>query len=185
MAIELEYKYILKNNPSFEKDIILFLDRHMISHYINHIKQYYLKGGGRVRSSTIIYEHKIYSQVHEFTYKDFIGVGEGNIEFNQYITEDEFNQCLAVSNTSLDKSRYIINVDGYKWEIDIFKDEGLSYFNLMEVEVSHGEDPSIDNLPSIIKDNIILKTLDDYRFTSKKLADKEYAKNLYIELESK
>lgn len=50
----------------------------------------------------------------------------------------------------------------------------------MEVEVSSNVvDPVLTNLPKIILDNIIIKTLDDERFSSKSLADVNYATQLY------
>lgn len=176
MSIEIEFKYVIKNVRSFEEHVLQVIKN--IPHTVKHIQQHYLNSGGRVRSVEVDSKKSF-----EFNYKDFLGEGKGNIEFDMPITEEEYIQCLDVSCLNLTKTRIVIPNDKHNFEIDIFKKDNVPYFILMEVEVKTLCDTiSLEILPDIVKDNIIVKTLDDSRFSSKSLANKDYAKELYEKL---
>lgn len=177
MPVELEYKFILAEDPNYEARLIKYLSDNKIPYNIHEMEQCYLKGGGRVRA---LRTNNTNNMTYEFCYKEPIKKGEGNIEFELPISEKDFILSKKVSDVILTKNRYKIVLDNFVWEVDIFLNKGESYFNLVEVEFTkEGIEPSTNNLPSIIKNNIILKTLDDDRFTSKKLANVKYAKKLY------
>ena len=180
MPIELEYKYILSEDPDYENRLKKFLIENKFVYNVRHIEQHYLAGGGRIRSSRSNNED---IATNYFCYKEPLKKGDGNIEFDMIISSDDFYLCVKNAEVSLIKNRYEIFSDNHKWEIDIFLHNEKSYFNLMEVEVKNkDDDPSTISLPSIVRNNIILKTLDDDRFTSKKLACRKHAKKLYKQL---
>lgn len=177
MPVELEYKFILSEDSDYEDRLLKHFSDNKIPYNVHKIEQCYMTGGGRVRSSCI---NNAEEAQYMFCYKEPLKEGNGNIEFETEISEKDYELSKKHSSIILTKNRYKLYRDEFVWEVDIFLDKGKSYFNMMEVEyLKDGEEPHTTNLPSIIRNNIILKTLDDDRFTSKKLANVKYATKLY------
>lgn len=171
MAIEIEYKYVIKKDDNFADNLI----KNTLGSFCK-IKQIYLSAGARFRSL----EYGDGRIKYEFTYKEKIDVG--HLEINSMVTKDDFDIALGVSVGGLKKDRFVLYTKNHKWEIDFFKDYNTEevYFILMECEVENKSViPNLDELPAFIKEAIIKKvTLDDSAFSSYKLGNPEYAINL-------
>lgn len=109
-------------------------------------------------------------------------------EVEMLLEEADFNVYWKNTEHALNKLRYIYYHDiwsiRYKWEIDVFKDSNdESYFWMAEIELPEGDLDPIE-IPPIVRDHLIYKVpLTDGRFSSIKLSDIGYAKELLRRIE--
>ena len=99
------------------------------------------------------------------------------IEIETDIDERDYYDLLKLSDSVLQKTRYVIPVGVLKWEIDFFYDSKRSnlYFVMAEVELPEGilNPPSI---PDFISDHLLFEVpSDNTKFSSRKLQNIEYA----------
>lgn len=114
----------------------------------------------------------------ELTFKQ--KVGNRVIEIEKDIDHRDFNDLWEVSINKLEKIRYNIAHEENYWEVDAFKDHNHeTYIIVAEHEMPEGK-LYPESIPAIINDNLLYAVpLDDYRFSSKKLANLKYSKKLY------
>lgn len=134
------------------------------------IMQGYDKNGARVRNQDGIYT---------FNYK--MKAGDYIEEFEMKISKEEFDRCYSTFSNTLEKTRYTIKDDfSNTWDIDFFKSDNEIYFVMAECEMS---DPTTD-YPTVMLpfvENNLLYTVpraDSRKFSSRKLTDVNYAKNI-------
>lgn len=98
------------------------------------------------------------------------------IEIEKNINKRDFNDLWNIALNKLEKIRYILQNKKEKWELDFFKDyNGLTYMAVAEIEMPENK-KGPDELPEIIKKNLIYKVpLTDNRFSNKLLGDAKYA----------
>lgn len=115
---------------------------------------------------------------HIFSYKRPVdGV---MVEIEREIDALDFERLWKLRREALEKVRYSIPAGDCQWDIDFFKEAGRTYFALAEVEMPEGrEDPPPP--PAILVPYVeFLVERGDERFSSKKLADPNYARRLGI-----
>ena len=115
---------------------------------------------------------------HIFSYKRPVdGV---MVEIEREIDTLDFERLWKLRRESLEKVRFSIPAGDCQWDIDFFKDAGRTYFALAEVEMPEGrEEPPAP--PAILAPHIeFLVERGDERFSSKKLADPAYARQLGV-----
>lgn len=168
--IENELKYVL--------DLSVFSNMHRYPHIFKNFRlltQGYHKSGGRFREE--VSEDGI--GFRTFNYK--VPLPDGQLEeFEQEISKDSFDRCIALCDNKLIKTRYTTSLnDLYLWDIDFFQTEiGDVYFIMAECEMP----------PSVKKPEYMLSIVEDYciyevprfnsEFTSKSLADRAYAESM-------
>jgi hypothetical protein len=107
------------------------------------------------------------------TYKKNVGLRI--VEVETPIEERDFQDLWEVSKERLIKSRYDLN----GWEYDFFLKSMKPYFLLVEHEMPEGQ-VAPDTLPELVQKHLIFEVpLGDIRFSSRKLSDPAYAKDLY------
>jgi CYTH domain-containing protein len=170
MPVENENKYVLTMSPKFEKKI-----RKMTKRWY-YIEQSYLV---RSKGSTVrlrMERNRKDKICYILTVKQ--KVDEKIIEVEKKINSKDYLELSKAAEGWLTKIRYVI--DG--WEIDFFKSGDETYFVMAEIEMPDGMvEPEF--VPDFIQDNLIYQVpREDFRFSSKKLSDIEYAKNLFEEV---
>lgn len=178
MPTEHEYKYAISMNllkQHSEEQL-----RVMCSNLI-HIQQGYLafsKGMScRVRCSTEWGKDKWY-----LTFKQ--KVSKRTIEIEKKLDERDGGDLWSVAVGKLKKDRLIFPHDSIKWELDLFKSDSEIYFIMVEVELKEGEVRPKTVLP-LLKNFVLFEVPQcDDRFSSKRLADVNFSKQLYNELTS-
>ena len=171
MPTENERKYILLNEPSVIHSIAKKAQK------ILAIEQAWLHNGKgwnlRIRKTfgPHFSEPKFY-----LTYKQ--NTDKRLIEIETEIEERDYYDLLKLSsNTTLQKTRYVIPVGVLKWEIDLFYDKKrtIPYFVMAEVELPEGtKTPKI--IPNFVLDNLVLEVpIGNNQYSSRKLQDIEYA----------
>lgn len=100
-------------------------------------------------------------------------VGKKVIEIETKISEKDYKILSGEASGWVEKTRYVVG----DWEVDFFKKIN-TYFVMAEIELDEDvEEP--EYLPHFIEENMIYKVpRDDYRFSSKKLSNIEYAKKI-------
>jgi len=164
MPIENELKYVLKLD--LPENSFLYDSKSIL-------KQYYLYNNVRLRHSNL---DNSYIFCFKQPYKD------NYLEIETKIDKSDFDILSSTASVSLSKIRYTINYGNLKWEIDFFKKKNETYFVMAEHEMPEEQDtPKF--IPDLITANQIFAVpKDDKRFSSKKLADVYYARNLYKSL---
>lgn len=172
MPTENELKYVLDINS--EKAIT----RVAKSSY--HIKQGYLfsKSGTtlRIRKSTFSSKKK---EKEKFVLCFKQNTGERLLEIEKTINKRDFDDLWNLAKNKLEKIRYEISVRGELWEVDYFRDGIETYFAMAEHEMPEGVlEPSF--IPEIIEKYLLFSVQrDDDRFTSRKISNIKYAKELF------
>ncbi len=178
MPTEHEFKYVLSHEIAKDLDHPTLLK--MAREY-QHIKQGYLafsKGmTTRIRGIQDGEKHKWY-----LTFKQ--KVGDRVIEIEKKLDERDGKDLWSVCVGKLKKDRYVIDHKGITWELDFFKKGHHLYFVLAEVELPEGSSrPKF--VPDFFKDYVLYEVpLTDDRFSNKRLAEVEFATQLYQELTS-
>lgn len=112
-----------------------------------------------------------------FTFKHDI---EGEVvEIQKKIDDVDYFMLSKIATNFVKKIRYEIGM----WEVDFFKDtEGETYFAMAEIELPRSvKEPSVT--PDFITENLLYKVeRHDFRFSSKKLSNIEYAKKILEDL---
>lgn len=139
-----------------------------------HILQGYDKKGARVRK-----------QNGKCTFNYKWRNGDMIEEFEMKISEEEFNRCFVNCVETLEKARYTTkDKQGNTWDIDFFYSGGNRYFAMAECELKdpHAENPS--TILPFIKECCIYEVphKDSSLFSSRKLSDVEYAKQMLKEI---
>ncbi len=162
--IEIEHKFLLRQLPDIKWDDILMVD------------QYYQKNPKNYWDRFRKLESKINKKIHyQHTIKKTIAKGV-NQEIETLLLKEQFEKnvasCYSQENNKqakyLSKIRHIFYVEnGLKWEIDVFLNQnGLI---IAELEI-----PTIDykiELPSFIKDNLIMEVTEFKQFSNRSLAN--------------
>lgn len=172
MPTENEVKYILSMSPSIIADLYQAADS------INYITQCYIYDD---ISSNVRVRHTRINDIDSFTLTYKNNRHGRVIEAESIITKDDFTALKSESIATLSKTRLILNaLDGFKWEVDLFYDTDTNsvYFILAEIEMPEGmtEPPHI---PPIIQKYMLHAAGYDKGFSSHKLSNKQYAKDLY------
>jgi CYTH domain-containing protein len=104
------------------------------------------------------------------------------IEIQKKISRRDFEDLWSVSMGKLEKVRYNLVYGSAIWEVDFFKDDSETYFALAEIEMPESQ-LKPDFIPGIITSNLIYEVArSDDRFASKRLADVNYARKLYLKI---
>lgn len=167
--IENEAKYILKQSDGLENKI------RRLSH-----EQYFINQGYLVRSKGMTVRIRKQRKADKVKYVMAVKtrVGERVIEIEKNISEIDYKYLSEQASGWVEKIRYVIG----QWEIDFFKSGKETYFVMAEVELPDGvKYPS--KVPDFVMDCLLYTVpREDCRFSSKKLSDVEYAKQLLKEL---
>lgn len=173
---EHEFKYVISMDIlAHHKETEL----RTMCHNLIHIKQGYLafsKGmSSRVRCSTEWGKDKWF-----LTFKQ--KVTKRTIEIEKKLDERDGNDLWAVAVGKLKKDRLIFPHDGIKWELDLFKFDNEIYFIMAEIELDENSHRPKHILP-LLKPYVLYEVpLTDDRFSSKRLGDVNYSKQLYNQL---
>lgn len=115
---------------------------------------------------------------HIFSYKRPVdGV---MVEIETPIDALDFERLWKLRREALEKVRYSIRAGDCVWDIDFFKEAGRTYFALAEVEMPESRVEPPPPPPILAPYVEFLVERGDERFSSKKLADPEYARGLAI-----
>lgn len=173
MPTENERKFILKIKSESE-----------ISSYAKEkrlINQAYLafSKGISVRLRETIYSHS--EPRLEICFKQ--NVKNRVIEIEKKIDKRDFSDLWETSVNRLEKIRYIVEDKKKIWEVDYFKEHHQqTYFAMAEYEMPENQ-LTPEFIPDIIKEYLLYEVpMFDDRFSSKRIADVKYSKELYSEL---
>lgn len=177
MPTENELKYVLTNEPMVLQQIA------KIAKKILSIEQAYIQSGSgwnfRIRKTFGVH----YSEpIYHATYKHKIN---GRVvELQLMIDERDYFDLLSVASNILYKTRYVIPIGAFNWEVDFFYDykHTAPYFVLAEIELPEKitKPPFI---PSFIQENLLFAVpIDNNEYSSKKLSSIKYALKKYGEL---
>jgi len=176
MPTEFEFKYVV--SPDF---LGRYTDDNLraLCDEVSHIKQGYLafsRGMScRVRCST---EHGKDRWTLTFKQK----VAKRTIEVEKKLDVRDGGDLWAVAVGKLTKDRHVFHHGGVNWELDLFRSDSETYFVMAEVELSENS-PRPDSVLPIIRPYLLYEVpLGDDRFSSKRLGDVKYARQLYAEL---
>jgi len=177
MPVENERKFVLY--PTIEEELV-----NVPAH--QRITQGYLKAATegvvvRLRKAKHYENNEKTDLKRIFTFKsrnpDFTST-----EIETEISKKDFDSIWPKTTRQLTKTRYKLPSGNLWWEIDVFLGFNGSYFWMAEIELPEKQDwPDI--VPEYIKNHLLFKVpLTDSRFSSKKLCDESYAKNLFKQL---
>ena len=158
MGLEIERRILLKKLPYLEYD------------EIHEINQYYGPTGRLRRVEIFDPKKNSDSGIVKYirTVKTLISDGV-NEEDEEELSKKQFYLEVKNCEKHISKKRFIKNIGKYKWEIDIF-----SNFHLIiaEIEVKTKEELRSVNIPSFIKENMILDITGLKEFSNFILAEK-------------
>jgi len=109
------------------------------------------------------------------------------IEIEKSLDDRDFSDLWETSINRLEKTRYHLDVEGggshwNLWEVDFFKGHNQNYFAMAEHEMPEMQ-RSPNFIPEIIQKHLLYTVdIDDSRFSSKMLADSQYATKIYQEI---
>lgn len=161
MPIESEIKFVMDFNKNTEYEIEKVADG-----WLNIEQSYLIKnkhGSARIRKSQ---NEKLINYDLNFKQK----LNNQTIEIENGIEKADYEMLYKVSKNKLFKRRFFIE----DFEVDFFKSKSETYFVMAELE-------NIEEflLPPILSDNLLYQVpKEDTRFSSKKLSNEWYAKNL-------
>ncbi len=174
MPIENERKFVLENDGKLE---LLLAQAPGVTRGL--IVQAYLESPG-VRLRVVELAGRRH---HIFGFKR--PVDGTTVEIETYISEDDFRRLWKLRTETLQKVRYSWPDGRFGWDLDFFKaTDGSTYFAMAEVEM-----PEIDQVPPPLPPRlaphvIFAAPFGDPRFTSKRLANRQFAENLLAEIRS-
>lgn len=176
MPTEHEYKYAISLEIANDLDHPTLLK---IAKEHQHIKQGYLafsKGmTTRIRGIQDGDKHRWF-----LTFKQ--KVENRVIEIEKKLDDRDGTDLWSVCVGKLKKDRYVIEDKGITWELDFFKKGHHLYFVLAEVELPEGASRP-KTIPDFFKNYVLYEVpLTDDRFSNKRLAEVEFATQLYSEL---
>ena len=119
---------------------------------------------------------------YTFTYKQH--VEKRLIEIETVIEERDYYDLFRSVDIVLHKTRYVIPVGGFKWEIDLFYDRKRTnlYFIMAEIELPEGAKQPKD-IPDFITENLLFEVpIGNKGFSSLELQNMDYATKLYNSL---
>ena len=160
--IENEVKYVLK------------LDTKIPRLKPSHILQGYDRRGARVRM-----------QDDKFTFNYKWKNGDSVEEFEKKITKDEFDRCYENCVDRLEKARYTTKDEsGNTWDIDFFYSGKERYFVMAECELVDPHAMGPEKILPMIEPFLeyIVPREDGSEFSSRKLSDPEYARQMLEEI---
>ncbi|PZR93482.1 MAG: hypothetical protein DI537_10190 [Stutzerimonas stutzeri] len=165
MPVENEYKYVLRDSRRLRSA----LGANGVS-----LRQAYLSAHNRIRSV----EGADGAVDRWFTFK--MMTSEGLVEIENAISETDFDRLWPLSGNRLSKTRFSFDLDGH-WDVDLFGDLHAPYFVMAEVELPEGtpEPPIADFLAP----DLIAAVGKDPAFSSHRLSDEQYARQLLATLE--
>jgi len=102
-------------------------------------------------------------------------------EFEMEISKEEFERCYPVCSNRLEKERYTSKDKyGNTWDIDFFFDQGSIYFAMAECEMLDSKADKPEEILDLLKSHIVYDVPKNryYDFTSSRLSDVAYARNL-------
>ena len=158
MALEIERKFILRNNP-------LKLAPYASGIIILEMIQVYLEVGGiknRIRQT-----RKKFARNSQYILCNKTLISHGTYEeIESESNEETFKEYLDNPDSkSLSKTRYILEENGLNWEVDVY--DGISLVTL-EVELSDINQEII--IPGIIEDEIIMEVTGTKELTNYNLS---------------
>jgi len=161
MPIENERKYVL--SLDFDAGALEGWERF-------EVQQAYLDDGPRIRR---------FGGEHIFTYKKWAPQARELVEIETAISREDFELLWPLCVEAVRKTRYVKETADGEWVVDFLRDDkDRVYFVLAEVELSRFE-MTPDEIPAEIAGHIVFAVpADDNRFTNKKLADRDYAREL-------
>jgi hypothetical protein len=183
--IEKEYKYILRHDVDVES----ILKNNIVTdkYTVIDIFQGYLTKGNRIREYTYKVKNGLVLLTPEIqkvrTFKLPLKDPSECLEFEDPISDNDFELAYEMATDLITKTRYVIYDDGnMKWELDFFQHEDYTYLQMAECEVFNGYGrPTV--LPKIVEDNLLYVVPDgDERFGNKHLSDVKQVKNLLKDL---
>lgn len=178
MPIEYEFKYVLLKDIA-QSSTFLGLKAQMP---VREIRQGYLQSGDDFNCRVRLLREDGGPEQWFFTFKQ--KVGDRLVEIETPITPEDATYLWVACPKTLKKHRYIYDVKGMKWELDLFYDQkggGELYFAMVEIELEEGS--SRPEVPYFIKPFVLYEVpLTDDRFSNKRLVDAEYARQLYEEV---
>lgn len=169
MPIENERKYVL----NIDTPENIFMEN---ADSFEEIEQIYLmcdkKQSIRIRKS-IIFKTKTKPEIkYTFTFKQ--DVNKQTVEIETVIDKKDYDMLSKEYVSKLKKIRYRLG----NWEVDFFKKNDITYFVQAEIELPE-EEKKPKEIPSLILQYIIhYVKKNDGRFSSKKLGDFRYAKQI-------
>jgi CYTH domain-containing protein len=106
-------------------------------------------------------------------------VTKRTIEIEKKIDTRDGADLWELAVGKLKKDRYIFPHDGVKWELDLFKFDSEIYFIMAEIELDENA-PRPKHVLPLLKNYVLYEVpLTDDRFSSKRLGDVNYSKQLY------
>lgn len=177
MGTENERKFVLYNTDDVANHII------SIAHKKLDLRQGYLIGttAKQVRIRETVRDKK--QPKHEMTVK--FKTTERLVEIETKIDKRDYDDLAMMVTSWLSKTRYIINDNGYKWEVDLFFNRVTQsrYFIMAEVEIPES-DKAPSTIPDFISDNLLYEVPqhNNSTYSSKKLSDPVYASKTYQHL---
>ena len=168
MPIENEFKYPLRISQEL-------MDRFLYEFHSEMLEQGYLSPEARIRRSTAFGVSDC-----KFTFKKM--TADGLVEIETPISEQDFDRLWPLVIERLQKKRFSFDADGVHWDIDFFGPIETPYLAMAEAEVPDGQ--AQPEPCSWIADHVIACVGKDERFTSRRLADPDYASKLVAELEA-
>lgn len=176
MPTEHEFKYVISLEMASDFDHLSLMK---MAKEHQHIKQGYLafsKGmttrirsidNGETKKWFLTFKQKVDNRV---------------IEIEKKVDERDGQDLWSICVGKLKKDRYVIENKGITWEVDFFRKGHNLYFILAEVELPEGSKRP-NTVPDFLRDYIIYEVpLTDDRFSNKRLAEVEFASNLYQQI---
>ncbi len=158
MAIEIERRYLL-----LPLRVELFLRMLKMDFRKINITQNYIKREEQL------------GRVRQFNDKYYITIkkGDGLVreEYEKEITEEIYNNILNSSDETktIRKIRYLLDIDGFTYEIDEFQD-ALCGLVLLEVEFESEKDSLDFKMDETIKQVVVKEVTEDRRFDNSSIA---------------
>ncbi len=170
--IEIERKFVLKRLPHLIKGASI-IGRAITQYYIEDEDE--PEKTFRVRLTS--YKNKnTYVRTIKTPIKNSDSIGQHEDETE--ITEFDFNQCVQHANKRITKVRYVITIEGNKWEFDCFRDLDLIMCELemiakTEDVVEEVEKKLFDvKVPDSIKEVLIKEVTGNRDYSNRSLAIK-------------
>ncbi len=155
----------MKNSIEIERRFLLlpcsvkkFLKKKHIIYSRESIEQVYIKsdelGAERFRRAGNRYIHTIKT-----------GSGLQRQEIEEYVSYKEYQDAKLKNPNIIKKIRCRFELDGYEFELDIFKDR-LKGLNILEIEFDDLNSAKSFKMPDVLSQIVISEVTDDRRFTN-------------------